>query len=165
MSNKIELNPNKSSILEFNVNVTGINSMQPNVRFVIHNVDNKIDWIVPCTHVSESKYSASFPEFGNIVSDSYKYSIEVILNEYYFIPSSGELIFIKQPSVTMEDISQKISISTSADNFSISQPEIVPPLIENKIIATQEKKEVIFNDNDNILLNKFEQYIKQLSKK
>ena len=93
-NNTIRINPGKASTLEFDVTISGLDKISPIVRFVIHKANNNIDWVVNCKKLEGSKWQASFPAFENFKLSSCNFSVEVIVDEYFFNPAKGEIEFI-----------------------------------------------------------------------
>lgn len=100
--NTIRLNPNKSSQLEFDVMISGLENILPIVRFVIVDVADEVDWVVKCKKLDGSKWQASFPAFENMKLNTCKFQVEVIVEEYYFQPATGEIVFINTPDVSFK---------------------------------------------------------------
>lgn len=100
--NTIRLNPSKASTLEFDVMVSGLEGILPIVRFVVQNVQDDVDWVVKCAKLDGSKWQASFPAFEGLKLNTCKFCVEVIVDEYYFTPANGEIIFINAPDVSFK---------------------------------------------------------------
>ena len=121
--NVIKLNPNKSSTLEFDVTVSGLDGAPPIVRFVIHEMLDGVDWTVKCSKVEKNRWKASFPAFKNMELDRNTFSVEVIVDEYFFKPAEGEIVFINTPDVSFDKPkSNRPSVSAS---FTVKQDEEV----------------------------------------
>lgn len=119
--NTIRLNPNKSSQLEFDVMISGLENILPVVRFVIVDVADQVDWVVKCKKLDGSKWQASFPAFENMKLNTCKFQVEVIVDEYYFQPAAGEIIFINTPDVSFKPkAGPKPTVTTS---FVVKQDE------------------------------------------
>ncbi|MGZ5486717.1 MAG: hypothetical protein ACXWFB_12560 [Nitrososphaeraceae archaeon] len=134
--NTIKINPNKPSVLEFDVTVSGLEDSSPVVRFVIHNIKDDIDWVFPCTKLEDSKWQVSFPIFTDTMTKN-KFSVEVIVDEYYFKPAYGEIVFIGGASVDViqKNKENKPSVTTS---FSVKQEESTKESTENLIVPKED---------------------------
>lgn len=121
--NVIKLNPNKASTLEFDVTVSGLDGAPPTVRFVIHEMLTGVDWTVKCSKIEKNKWQASFPAFKNMELDRNNFSVEVIVDEYFFKPAEGEIVFINAPDVSFDKPkTNKPSVSAS---FTVKQEDEV----------------------------------------
>lgn len=120
----IRINPNKPSTLEFDVMISGLDKIKPTVRFVIHKANKDIDWVVHCTKLDGTKWQASFPKFENFKASSCDFSVEVIVDEYFFNPAQGTIEFINTPDITFKPTSgPKPSVTTS---FTVKQDDDEP---------------------------------------
>jgi len=120
-NNTIRLNPTKASTLEFDVTVSGLENITPTVRFVIENASDGIDWVVNCSKLEGSKWQASFPAFKDFKLNTCKFCVEVIVDEYFFKPAEGEIIFINSPDVSFTPkVGPKPSVTTS---FTVKQDD------------------------------------------
>lgn len=119
--NTIKLNPEKPTTLEFEVKISGLDDTKPIVRFVIHDVFENASWTFNCTPLKDSMYSATFPAFPDITHKSRQFSVEVIVNEFFFIPAKGEVVFIG-----VNDVSFKLSTvsrPTVSTSFIVKQDQ------------------------------------------
>lgn len=119
--NVIKLNPNKSSTLEFDVTVSGLDGAPPTVRFVIHEMLAGVDWTVKCSKIEKNRWQASFPTFKNMELDRNNFSVEVIVDEYFFKPAEGEIVFINTPDVSFDK--PKSNKPTVSASFTVKQDE------------------------------------------
>ncbi|PPD55679.1 MAG: hypothetical protein CTY12_00035 [Methylotenera sp.] len=121
--NVIKLNPNKASTLEFDVTVSGLDGAPPTVRFVIHEMLSGVDWTVNCSKIEKNRWQASFPAFKNMELDKNNFSVEVIVDEYFFKPAEGEIVFINAPDVSFDK--PKSNKPTVSASFTVKQDEEV----------------------------------------
>ncbi len=105
--NIIQLNPTKSSTAEFDVTILGLENTTPTVRVVVLDVMDGVDWIVPCTRLEDNKWQAIFPAFVGIKLTSRKFCVEVIVDEYFFKPIEGKIVFIGTPDVSVKSVSNE----------------------------------------------------------
>ena len=136
--NTIRLNPSKASTLEFDVMISGLENIIPIVRFVVQNVKDDVDWVVKCSKLEGSKWQASFPAFDSLKLNTCKFYVEVIVDEYYFTPANGEIIFINSPDVSFKPKAGiKPSVTTS---FTVKQEG--EDEVEKKVPVVKKKKKV-----------------------
>lgn len=129
-NNTIRLNPTKPSTLEFDVMISGLDKVVPTVRFVIENASDGIDWVVKCSKLEGTQWQASFPAFKDFKLTTCKFCVEVVVDEYFFKPAEGEIIFINTPDVSFKPkIGDKPSVSTS---FTVKQ--------EDEVLKPKKKK-------------------------
>lgn len=98
----IQFNPAKSTELEFNVVISGIDDVNiPTVRFVIVSAVDGCDYSFKCGKLEgeKSKWLAQMPALPQIKVNTAQFRVEVIIDDYYFEPATGEITFITAPSV------------------------------------------------------------------
>lgn len=105
--NTIQLNSAKSSSIDFNVTITGTEKATPSVRFVIENLTDGVNWVVPCKKLDADKWQATFPAFGDAVPNLANFSVEVIVDDYYFKPAQGVIQFTNTPDIAVESTTSK----------------------------------------------------------
>lgn len=93
-NNTLQINPTKPTIIDFDVMISGLENIAPSVRFVIHKVRDDVDWMFQCVKLEGTKWQVSFPSFEDIKLNSCKFSVEVIVDEFYFKPAEGEILFV-----------------------------------------------------------------------
>lgn len=112
--NIIHLNPTESSTAEFDVTISGLENATPIVRVVILDVTDGVDWTVQCTKLEDNKWQAIFPAFVGIKLTSRKFCVEVIVDEYFFKPIEGKVVFIGTPDVLVKAVNKmKPTVSVS----------------------------------------------------
>lgn len=94
----ITINPAKTSELEFEVTVQGIDDDKPIVRFVIDELCSGGDVSFKCTHVADDTWKAALPVLTTDASSA-AFRVEVIIDGYYFEPADGTINFVKAPDV------------------------------------------------------------------
>ena len=128
--NQITLNPNKASTLEFDVMISGLEKIKPTVRFVLKNMMEGLDWSVNCSNIEGTKWQASFPKLG-ITQDSCSFAVEVMIDEFFFVPATGEITFVNASNVTFDKTKgNKPSVSAS---FTVKQEEDIKPKPKRKV--------------------------------
>lgn len=94
----INITPSKPSDVEFDLSIQGLDiNNQVSVRLVILNLYKDIDLSIHCTRGKDSKWLAIIPPGIPYGSNSYKFKIEVVVNEYYFEPADGEINIVLEP--------------------------------------------------------------------
>jgi hypothetical protein len=120
--NNIQINPKKSSELEFDVVISGIDATNiPVVRFVISAGD--CDYSFKCGKIEgeKSKWIAKMPPLSHIKTETAPFRVEVIIDDYYFEPAEGEITFITAPEVKFTSKNTpKPSVTAS---FTVKQEE------------------------------------------
>lgn len=124
----ITLNPNKPSSFDFDVTISGLDNNTPIVRFVIDNFKDSTHLMVDCEKIDpknkKSKWKANFPIL-EIDENNRDFRIEVIVDEYYFVPCTGTINFITTPEVNISTnkkpkVSATISVDEGAECSSIT---------------------------------------------
>lgn len=132
-SNTIKLNPTKPSTIEFDVTVSGLEGVPPDVRFVIHRVGD-VDWTIKCAKIDGGQWQAKFPTFPEKTSGNLKFCIEVIVDEYYFVPATGEITFVTSPDVSFKE--KGASKPTVTTSFVVNQDD-EPKLASKKKVVKE----------------------------
>jgi hypothetical protein len=120
----IQINPNKSTELEFDVIIQGIEDANlPIVRFVIVSAIDDCDYSFKCSKVEgeKSKWLARMPAFPQFKVNTSKFRVEVIVDEYFFVPAEGEITFITAPEVKFK--SKNTPKPTVTTSFTVKQSE------------------------------------------
>lgn len=122
----ITINPTKSSNVEFELSVQGSDAdNQVQVRFVIAEVFANSQVSIDCVNTGGNKWAATIPS-DLLKSSSYPFAIEVIVNEYFFEPSSGTLSIVAAPTVNVDE----------------GVAEVVKPVVTFMEVPTQDEKVV-----------------------
>lgn len=132
--NNIQINPNKSSELEFDVIVQGVEDITniPMVRFVIVSAIDDCDYSFNCSKIEgeKTKWIARMPAFPQFKLNTAKFRVEVIIDEYFFTPAEGEITFITSPKVEFTaKNTPKPSVTTS---FTVKQSDDEKPELEKE---------------------------------
>lgn len=119
----IVINPTKTSELEFEVMIQGIDAALPTVRFVIEDAMGGGHFTFPCTKIKDekTKWSAKLPALKFIDKESIKFHVEVIIDEYYFEPAQGKIDFVNSPVVNFKE--SKGARPTVTASFTVKQEE------------------------------------------
>jgi hypothetical protein len=111
MSNQpvIKLHNSKETEFEFNVAIQGHNSENaPQVRFVVENIKG-YNVAVDCQSIGKDLWSAKVPAIATL-EENHNFRVEVIVDGYYFVPTSGLVEVQKAPQVSVRE-----SYKTGAD--------------------------------------------------
>lgn len=115
--NTITLNPSKSSELEFDVRIQGMDSGElPMVRFVVIGSESNYDHTFRCDKSPDDKHGwiVQLPALPDVISDNTPFRVEVIVDGYYFEPAQGSIKTVEQPDIIIGDKkSTKPTVSTS----------------------------------------------------
>lgn len=116
---ELHINAAKKAELEFDVHIQGITSDDPmEVRFVIKDAD--LSLLFNCECVEDAKWCVKFPALNSILKQSsYDFSLEVIIDGYFFVPAEGKIVFVSKPTV---DMGKKKKPSVKA-SFTVKQDE------------------------------------------
>ncbi|TFH11191.1 MAG: hypothetical protein E4H14_01165 [Candidatus Thorarchaeota archaeon] len=131
----IKINPSKTTDLDFEVSVTtNCADDKPCVRFGIELEEEKRWLSLVCFKDEESRrWSVSIPPLKPIVDrPEYPFILEVILEDYYFVPAKGVLRPVSTPSVDMGG-QKKPKITAT---FGVSEPAKEKDEKEEKIEET-----------------------------
>ena len=118
------LSPTIENVVEFSVFIEGRVSnmfLKPHVRLVLEEEEGRGAWYFPTTKVGKGAFEARIKLDPSHISDKlYRTYIEVILQDYYFVPVESLAKFdvnILEPTVTMAEIrgfKRKYSINAPA---------------------------------------------------
>lgn len=145
--NILRINPSKPSTLEFEVKISGVDKIDPQVRFVVHSIKDGIDWSVKCKKGKGSKWIASFPTLTDVELKTCKFSVEVVVDEYFFVPAEGELEFINSPDISFgKQRTDKPIVTTSFQKQDEDIKEAVEDILEdndptNALLVPEENPE------------------------
>lgn len=112
-NNTLSINPNKPSTITFDVVVSGLDKAKPSVRFILEKVKDGMDWIINCKKVKDTQWEVSFPKLKDLKLESCSFSVEVIVDEYYFQTANGTLNFISASDVEFKSKTKKPTVSSS----------------------------------------------------
>ena len=127
---QITINPSKSSNVEFELSVQGSDAdNQVQVRFVIAEVFANSQISVDCINTGGNKWAATIPS-DLLKESSYPFAIEVIVNEYFFEPSSGTLSILNAPTITVGESLNKAVKPVVAFTEVPTVDEKVPNLVQ-----------------------------------
>lgn len=123
----ISLNPAKTSELDFEVTVQGLDDDEPPVvRFVIIGDETNYDHSFRCTRIEDEKHgwNVKLPVLDHITGDSAPFRVEVIVDGYYFEPARGDIAFIKKPDIKIGE-KKKATRPTVTTSFKVKQDDSI----------------------------------------
>lgn len=112
-NNIITINPNVNSTITFDVVISGLDKAKPNVRFILEKVKDGMDWVINCTKVKDTQWEVSFPTLKDLKLESCSFSVEVIVDEYYFQTANGTLNFVSASDVKFKGKNKKPTVTSS----------------------------------------------------
>lgn len=142
MSDPVELHidPSKKAEIEFDISIKGIDPEGGmDVRFLLCDVEFARSIMFECRHVDGDKWCVAFPVLNKVLSgEQYTFVLEVIVEDYYFAPASGKVVFISSPKVSLsKDRKKKPKVEASfvvkqdsKEDVKESVVEEVPPIVE-----------------------------------
>ncbi len=116
MSNQpvIKLHNSKETEFEFNVAIQGHGSeSQPMVRFVVENVKG-YNVALDCQSTGKDLWSVKVPAISTL-EENHNFRVEVIVDGYYFVPTTGLVEVQKAPQVSVRE-SFKTGTDVNADS-------------------------------------------------
>lgn len=119
----IKINPAKSSDLEFDVMIQGMDDTNlPVVKFVLSSDSAGYDLAFKCSKVDgeQHKWVARLPVLTHLKDNTVKFHVEVIIDGYYFEPAQGEVTLVTDPSVKFQPTATKPTVTTS---FTVRQSD------------------------------------------
>jgi hypothetical protein len=115
----IKINPSKTTELDFEVRVqTNCADDMPCVRFAVELVEEQRWLSMVCTRDDDTKrWTVSIPPLKPIVDrPEYPFILEVLIEDYYFVPAKGVLQPIQAPAADLSQSKKpKIAVSFDAD--------------------------------------------------
>lgn len=89
MENLVTINNTKKNVLEFDVSISGLDTKDVEVKFVIKT--KKMDLVFAAKHEKGDTWSVNIPELPMVEKTTYKSSVVVIADGYYFEPMKGSV--------------------------------------------------------------------------
>lgn len=104
MSNNIVINPLKTSTIEFEVIIQGSDIVIPKVRLVALSASDECSYLFACERKDKEKniWEAKIPALLHVKDSTMPFCIEVILDDYIFIPAEGTLTLVSVGDVKTE---------------------------------------------------------------
>jgi len=116
----IKINPSKTTELDFEVSVqTNCADDKPCVRFAVELVEEERWLSMVCTKDDKTKkWTVSIPPLKPIVDrPEYPFILEVLVEDYYFVPAKGVLQPIQAPSADLSQSKKpKVVVSFNVDD-------------------------------------------------
>jgi len=95
----------KENTLDFDLEIDGIDGDPAKISFVIKTTE--VDFAFKCKKVEGNLWRVVIPAMPQIENTLYNYSIEVVIDGYYFEPTSGQINVIKSADLYVKDIKNK----------------------------------------------------------
>lgn len=116
----LKINPAKSSDIQFDVTIQGLDSSLPEVRFVITSESDGCNHSFRCVKVKgeKTKWMATLPKLEWIGEDQCNFHLEVIVDGYYFEPAHGKVVLLSNPDVKFETAASRPVVEAA---FSVNQ--------------------------------------------
>lgn len=96
----IKVNKNKPTTVDFDLNIEGVdNQKKTTVRLIIEGVVGGCDIAIAATKGNDGQWSVRIPNLKNFEDKKYNVSLEVVVDGYHFVPASGELMLVDEPTV------------------------------------------------------------------
>lgn len=104
MEETLLLNNDQSQTFDFKLDVEGIDPKDALVRFAID--DNGMFHSFPCEKREDGVYSVYIPAMPFLEKKTYPCKIEVVIDGYFFIPMTGNILVAERPKVTVTPVSE-----------------------------------------------------------
>lgn len=101
----------KESSIEFTVDITGVDTKDMFVRFVIE--ADKMDLSFSCFSDDKKTWKCSIPPLKFIEKTTYPYKIEVCVDGYYFKGSTGNVTIATSAELYVSDVKPLKPVKTS----------------------------------------------------
>lgn len=99
----VKADPSKPTDLEFDISIQSIGidkRKAPMVRFILHTSCAEGDMLFVCKNVSDTLWSVTIPALKQYASSTLAYSLEVVVDGYFFEPATGDVIFDNNAAVS-----------------------------------------------------------------
>jgi len=135
----MELLLNENNAVAFELTIEGTNSKVHDIRLMFD--------LPQCAMAFKGTYKNGVVEFeipnlSNVIQEgSYKYKLEVIIDEHYFIPIDGNATFKKPVRVSSKLVSEKKvvkGITVESKVIEVQKPSFVPPVVAPVTVGTVE---------------------------
>lgn len=153
----IKADPNDSTSIEFDISIEGAGIKRKSsaiVRLVIHDKDSG-DRVFNCKNTEGSLWAVTIPAIKEFANNTLKYTVEVIVDGYFFEPADGEMMFSADPKVVAEvkPASKKEVVKEASGGGEVTgqyaptndllKPEYEPPSSHAKAPGTEKDDENI----------------------
>jgi hypothetical protein len=120
MSEVVTITNTKDQEIEFDLTVNGLDASAAQVRFVIHT--GNVDLSFSCKKQS-NKWVATIPPISLLQRTAYNFTIQAIIDGYYFEPMTGTVNIVGTPQVYASGTQNK---TLEPAPLSPVDPEVVP---------------------------------------
>jgi len=128
MDNSVTISKNKENILEFEVDIQGVDTLDMSVRFIIETDGMKLGF--DSVKQNDKKWSVKIPALPILKTASYPFHIDITVDGYHFMPLVGDIKVVESESVTVskpENISLAPSKKSLEDIVNMSKAKTEPP--------------------------------------
>lgn len=149
----VKLNSSKDTEFEFEVTIQGVSPDSPDelaqVRFVISS--EKYSLSFPCKRVPETanKWLVKFPVLDMLDKDkAFVFTIEVIVDGYFFEPATGNVAFVTDPQVNLTKPISKPSVKAvfttkDAEEKKEEEPKKEEPKKDEEKKSDEDEEQVV----------------------
>ena len=117
----IKVNKNKPTTVDFDLNIEGVdNQKKTTVRLIIEGVVGGCDIAIAATKGKDGQWSVKIPNLKNFEDKKYNVSLEVVVDGYHFVPASGELMLVDEPTVKI--VSETIAEGDLIEEGAVDAP-------------------------------------------
>lgn len=160
----VTLDPSNPTTLEFDISIEGAglrNKSSAEVRFVLH-AGKAGSRMFECKNTAESKWSVTIPVVKELDKKVLTYTVEVIVDGYFFKAGSGDVVISTNPKAVAVVAKPKKDAKDSAEHETINEasgggevtgqyaptndllaPEYEPPSSHAKAPGTEKDDELI----------------------
>lgn len=157
-SSIVKADPSSPTTIEFDISIEGAGLKRKNdaeVRFILHTGQDG-DRMFVCKNTSESLWSVSLPALKDFNKKTLKYTIEVIVDGYFFEAADGDVIVDAEPKAkaTPTKAKKEKEVVTEASGGpdvtgqfaptnDLLKPEYEPPASHAKAPGTEKDNELV----------------------
>ena len=155
MDKNINIIKTKANIIEFDLDIEGVEANDEKVNFVIE--AKEYDFSIPCKKLGGKKWSVTIPEMDSLETTLYKFHIDVITSGYHFMPFEGTLNVIKSAELYVKNIENKSVKSTATEkpkDSTTEKPKTEVQKTAKKIAPKSKLPSVIKSEIDKITTDK-----------
>lgn len=147
--NTLRINKDKETTLDFQVQIDGADDiLSKTIVKIVIDIDSKFALSFLADHTESDNWRVTIPVIPkDVLGDgSYDMRVEVIIDNYYFVPAKGKVTSLSEPTVTFgeapkkakEKIEERVSTGAgSADDMSAPTNALLKPEIKPKENATK----------------------------
>lgn len=115
MDQNIHIRQDTTETYEFQIAVSGLNASDMQARFVIHSDPFLMSF--PCEHKTKETWTVELPKMAFIDPTTYTFTIEVMVDGYFFEAHRGSVTVVKSPEVYVKKSDSTVKIKNRSDNL------------------------------------------------